>query len=237
MKHPEYIYHYTSIETLALILKFRKIRFNSISNVDDLTESNADDIGKIGNLLLLSCWTSNSAENIAFWSMYGKKGAGVRIKMRPTLFSADIFQQSENYRSPNKNRDILWPINFLFPVKYTDAVKRTVIGFEGAGFDIADLGKSKNKIWEFQEEWRFILYQFPGNNSIKRIIDFKTVEGISFLHEFYDIDILDDEFKRMEILLGPSTTKSEKIITESLLNEFNPSVKLEISDLKNKIRL
>jgi hypothetical protein len=237
MENPEYIYHYTSVETLALILKYRKIRFNSISNVDDLSESNADDIGQIGSLLLLSCWTSEKDENIAFWNMYGKKGSGVRIKMRPTLFSTDIFEKSDNYRSPSSNMDILWPINFLFPVRYTEQVKRTVIGFEDKGFDIAELGKFKEKIWAFQNEWRFIIYQFPGKNSIKHIIDLKTIDGLSFKFKHYDMCIKDEEFYNMEILLGPSTSESEKIIVESLLNIYNPNAKLKISALKDKVKL
>lgn len=237
MENLEHIYHYTSIETLALILKDRKIRFNSISNVDDLSESNADDIGQIGSLLLLSCWTSEKNENIAFWSMYGKKGSGVRIKMRPTLFSTDIFEESDNYRSPSLSRDILWPINFLFPVTYTEQVKRTVIGFEGQGFDISELGKFKDKIWAFQNEWRFIIYQFPGKNSLRHIIDLKTIDGISFKYKYYDMSITDEEFYNMEILLGPSTSESEKVIVESLLKVYNPNAKLKISALKNIVKL
>ncbi len=34
-KYPDYLYHYTSIENLALILKNKTIRFNSLINVDD----------------------------------------------------------------------------------------------------------------------------------------------------------------------------------------------------------
>ncbi len=33
------VYHYTSIETLALILKNKSIRFNRLDCVDDLEES------------------------------------------------------------------------------------------------------------------------------------------------------------------------------------------------------
>ena len=33
------IYHYTTIETLALILKHRTIRFNRLDQVDDMEES------------------------------------------------------------------------------------------------------------------------------------------------------------------------------------------------------
>lgn len=33
------IYHYTSIETLALILKYKTIRFNRLDQVDDYEEA------------------------------------------------------------------------------------------------------------------------------------------------------------------------------------------------------
>ena len=36
MENVEYLYHYTNIETLALILKNRTIRFNSLDRMDDL---------------------------------------------------------------------------------------------------------------------------------------------------------------------------------------------------------
>ena len=32
----EYLYHYTNIETLLLILKNKTLAFNSLQNVDDL---------------------------------------------------------------------------------------------------------------------------------------------------------------------------------------------------------
>ena len=35
MKMNEYLYHYTSIETLALILKNRTIKFNNLMNVNE----------------------------------------------------------------------------------------------------------------------------------------------------------------------------------------------------------
>ena len=43
----EYLYHYTSIETLLLILKNKTLAFNSLINVDDLEECESKDIKKI----------------------------------------------------------------------------------------------------------------------------------------------------------------------------------------------
>ena len=39
MEEIEYLYHYTSIEILALILKNRTIRLNPLDKMDDLQEN------------------------------------------------------------------------------------------------------------------------------------------------------------------------------------------------------
>lgn len=41
-----YLYHYTSLETLALILKNKTLCFNSLLNVDDVEEAQSKDMGK-----------------------------------------------------------------------------------------------------------------------------------------------------------------------------------------------
>ena len=45
----EYLYHYTNIESLALILKNQTIRFNSLDRMDDLQEKESADIKNIGH--------------------------------------------------------------------------------------------------------------------------------------------------------------------------------------------
>ena len=44
----DYLYHYTSIETLALILKNNTLCFNNLLNVDDSEEAETFDMGKFG---------------------------------------------------------------------------------------------------------------------------------------------------------------------------------------------
>lgn len=44
MDNNEYLYHYTNIETLALILRNQTIRFNSLDKMDDLQEQQTADI-------------------------------------------------------------------------------------------------------------------------------------------------------------------------------------------------
>lgn len=81
MSKPDFLYHYTSIESLAMILKNRTIRFNKLSKTDDLEESMTGDLNNIGRFIYVSCWTNNSAESIPLWHIYSEKLSGVRIKL------------------------------------------------------------------------------------------------------------------------------------------------------------
>ena len=82
------LYHYTSIENLALILKNRTIRFTRLDCVDDVEESTVyEDMVPMGKYTFVSCWTDNEEESIPLWNLYTPGMKGVRIKMK----SSDIF--------------------------------------------------------------------------------------------------------------------------------------------------
>ena len=81
MENIEYLYHYTSIETLALILKNRTIRFNSLDKMDDLQEQKTADLQNIGQFCYISSWTDDDTESIPMWNMYASLNLGVRIKI------------------------------------------------------------------------------------------------------------------------------------------------------------
>ena len=83
---PQYLYHYTSVETLALILQNRTIRFNSLDRMDDLQEKETKDIKNIGQFIYVSAWTSEEKESIPMWNMYSSLDAGVRIRLRTNPF-------------------------------------------------------------------------------------------------------------------------------------------------------
>ena len=82
------IYHYTSIETLALILKNKTIRFNRLdNNLDDLLEGEITSKGiKLGNYGFVSCWTEEKTESIPLWKLYTNNGIGVRIGLEWDMF-------------------------------------------------------------------------------------------------------------------------------------------------------
>ncbi len=78
---PQELYHYTSIQTLALILKYQTIRLNRLDLVDDLEEAQTSDYGTLGRFCFVSCWTDNAEESIPLWKMYSNDMQGVRIKL------------------------------------------------------------------------------------------------------------------------------------------------------------
>lgn len=82
------IYHYTTIDILALILRNKTIRFNRLDNgLDDLQEGNSSSCGvRLGNYGFVSCWTENKEESIPLWKMYTDNGLGVRIALEKDMF-------------------------------------------------------------------------------------------------------------------------------------------------------
>jgi hypothetical protein len=83
------LYHYTSVETLSLILKNRTIRFNNLCNVDDPTEEQSEDIQNFGGFVFVSCWTDTNVESIPMWRMYAERHSsvgGVRLKLPVSPF-------------------------------------------------------------------------------------------------------------------------------------------------------
>ncbi|MBT2688378.1 hypothetical protein J7I93_09305 [Bacillus sp. ISL-47] len=81
MEELSYLYHYTSIETLALILKNKTIRFSSLSRVDDIEERRTEDYGDLGRFCFVSCWTNETEESIPLWNLYTPNMTGVRIRV------------------------------------------------------------------------------------------------------------------------------------------------------------
>lgn len=181
------IYHYTNIETLALILKNRTIRFNRLDHVDDLEEGRVECSGiKLGQYIFVSCWTEDWEESIPLWRMYTEKGTGVRISLPKEMFKTYAYNDGDiisgvtmegNVRtlmSPKmfgmKNIFILPCFNegvFYRKVQYVQNVKEAMkdavkINTDGSiNFRLSKWGAFKNSRWKFQNESRFVLTIYP----------------------------------------------------------------------------
>lgn len=193
MENIEYLYHYTSIEVLALILKHRTIRFNSLDKMDDLQEQETADLKNIGQFCYISSWTDEEAESIPMWNIYASLNLGVRIRLCKNPFrvydnTADTFSMAVKGNitdnSNGKGQQTIIPLsemfskgffsvqamanNLLFKVEYTNDKEKLyprLLKEEDKSFSIAlgELGKYKNLHWEFQKEWRYILNILPLN--------------------------------------------------------------------------
>ena len=91
----EYLYHYTSLETLALILSNKTICFNNLLNVDDIEEAETQDMGNFGRFLYVSCWTDDEKESIPLWNLYTPNMHGVRIKLPKFPFKKYSYKKGE----------------------------------------------------------------------------------------------------------------------------------------------
>ena len=86
MDTPKYLYHYTSVESLALILENSTIRLNSLDRMDDLQEKETKDLKGLGSFCYVSSWTDDHSEQIPMWKMYTDLKAGVRIRLKTLPF-------------------------------------------------------------------------------------------------------------------------------------------------------
>ncbi len=90
------IYHYTNLESLALILKNQTIRFNRLDKVDDLEEGNTESLGvKFCRYIFVSCWTETTEESIPLWKMYGGDKGGIRIALEQEMFKEYLISNLE----------------------------------------------------------------------------------------------------------------------------------------------
>lgn len=92
MRH---LYHYTSLDTLALILKNRTLCFNNLVNVDDMEEARSEDMGEFGKFVYVSCWTADSEESIPLWNLYTPDMHGVRIRLPEYPFETHHYKKGE----------------------------------------------------------------------------------------------------------------------------------------------
>lgn len=253
---PEYLYHYTTVETLALILNSKKMRFNSLINVDDLEESKTKNLKECGKYCYVSCFTSDEKESIPVWNMYSNKGSGVRLKLAANPFEPNSF---ENEEATNNNEKILGRacmvvekiddnLRFssisnkisLVEVSYTedkDKLMPTVMLDDTIMLDynlIKYLGIYKRTCWQFQNEWRYIKYITPGN-----------IQGIECNKDVYssyiDIKLKDDALKNLEVTLGYNVSAGNRLIVYKIVDSYNNEnenchIVIKDSELKDKIR-
>lgn len=182
---PPRLYHYTSVDTFALILKNRTIRFNRLDKVNDAEEAMAEDLPRANTTQFVSCWTTSSAESIPLWNMYTGM-TGVRICVPVDMFKGrpnpEVFDHgglmtflNEHYSIDRIRRNTGEPFfgvgskllfgpnpvfysdckDYLCPSVLFDAGDPYKENIKHVGLNTIDLGCVKGTAWAFEKEWRF----------------------------------------------------------------------------------
>lgn len=259
------IYHYTTIETLALIIKSRAIRFNRLDCVDDLEESlygSGNMNIKLSQYEFVSCWTKDKEENLALWKMY-TNNKGVRICMDDDfLVTHDVTPKFKSFLSSAiQIGDDYFVSSFmneakLFDVIYTNDYKEKInalITKEGNNIqiDTGHLGLYKSERWKFQNESRFKIIVMPKNNKFVNVSDKASDFDILFNMmsslvpsmssqspikiKHIDVGIKEEKLNEIEVMMGPETTDAERFIVEMLLSIMENS-SIKDSYFKGKIK-
>lgn len=267
----EFLYHYTTISNLALILKNRTLRLNSLNHMDDLQEAKSKDIQNFGEFIYVSSWTDKEDEIIPMWKMYTKPQLGVRISLPKNPFQI-IDNSTNDFRDPTENEirvsqdratKGIFPIirmedmlekqcvianmglgRQLQKVEYSMDMKKLEpqildIDMQSAIFKAAlgKLGCVKNKYWEFQQEWRYIIRVIPlsvANSFQNYDLEMRRFQKSIILGQaeqpfpYIDLHLSVRALEQMEIILAPDITEGNRIIVESLIEKYNPKAKAKI---------
>lgn len=253
MSNPKQLYHFTTINNLALILTSQSLNFGRLDKVNDKFEGSSSDFGSFAQYIFISCWTETSQENLALWNMYTPKMRGVRIEIPLPIFEYykindkfdSIISQDETLNR-EKGIFILPHLTPLYKINYTDDEKELsppilVNTPDYSGFHLKKIGTCKKTIWHIENEWRFRLNIIPiekNTNSdnplsgFSDLIDAKIPPSINgFLVKIQEVS-----FKQMKIRLGPKLEAGDYEIIKALINQYNPTATIEHSSLANEIR-
>ena len=244
------LYHYTSIETLALILKNGTIEEAGYTS----------DGMQLGKYMFVSCWTKSSEENIALWSMYADKGKGIRIELDEDMFREYKAQDTQYVKVAKQEENILIPLSeiirddcmFFIPTKNNKYLfQRDIIYVDHPNEKVKDAFTRNNDgyninfslitYWKFQEETRFSLVAIPcdKNTSINGSpqIFYNIKKNIELPFKEYYLKLKPEVLDNIMVRLGPSCTDADNIIIEALLNEYTSNGKAVKSKLDGAIKM
>ncbi len=235
-----YLYQYTSLETLALILDTKMIKFTKLNLLDDplekyvglLTFSSSGPIIKrtnLGAFCFVSCWTRNVEESIAMWDMYGDRKKGVRIGLPCNMMDSeyDIYQKS------NKGKlfafpKTYYPIPELVKVDYS-RINDPLVNDGRTKILFNNLGKYKMPDWSFQEEYRFRLFATNDRDStgnkyftadqIRNGFQVGLNQPISKNQIFFKLNI--DALSKITLTVGPNMPSGAHILFNILMDKYS----------------
>jgi hypothetical protein len=250
---PRYLHHYTSIETLALILSNKAIRFNRLDKVNDPREALSKEYSSAQTLVFASCWTYGD-ESIPHWEMYARR-SGIRLSMPALMFKGrhnnhkvttdDRFYElgvSHGGDAPpvieRRGKDFVsFHVSNVYgptKIRYVDDAELVTANFHparlNARYDLRTLGVQKHAGWEFEKEVRFRVLATFGYS-----FDSEGMTDLLLPHSFIDTPVITPHIdlaldgaaiNEAEILLGPHVSAEQRKVVEDLCARYAPSAEI-----------
>ena len=217
----QYLYHYTTVESLLFILINRVLKFNKVDNFNDLSESIRNEYVKF----FASCLTYSKEESIPLWHIYANKENGIRIGFpNINIFGEDFYFYNDD---ENKNIIKLSEIGGILygQVEYNDelASKSPSQGSDAIRLtNVYTMACQKREVWSYEKELRYFI-----------VDDAKLIKDAKYLY----ISLNDEFFNKMEIIFNPFMADYKKvIIKEAVRNLGYDKIKIDDSKLKDTIR-
>jgi hypothetical protein len=275
----ELIHHYTDINTFSLILNYKTIRFNRLDRVDDITEEESFKVLKLAKFFFVSCWTYDQNESIPQWNMYTKDMAGVRISFPKKFFNYLPLKVPSKYKAEQNGQIIsVIPFEKMFTDSYmilpnffdekhfarkveyyedyekrkNDSINIEIDSkgsFNGQIHDPTGIAAMKSPDWQFQKEFRFVLFIFPSiplppngpfskefSSKMPDFIAQKLYRGEGPAIEYFDVDINPEVLDHIIVTTGPLCTNGDYLIVESLLEKYTKRGTIKKSKFEGTIR-
>lgn len=242
----EFLYHYTTLDKLALILRNRTIRLSPLDKMDDLQENMTSDVKNFGRIFFASSWTEEATESIPMWKMYASMESGVRIGLPKNPFKRypeqadDVLIPLEELRQKGIYTTAYDKLSILVKMDYNNDInllEPKILGEDGESIVFSTFGKYKSKFWEFQKEWRYLLWFIKpnawnnGNNFFEEVL----AGNVTLPINYFDLKIDDGCFNKMEVLISPKMSDGNRILLDTLINRYNPTALLKESVLRGKM--
>lgn len=250
------VYHYTSIETLALILQNKTLRFNNAKFVDDPTEAITKDYGSMQDYVFISCWSNEAIESIPLWKIYGNNCHGVRLESDTKYIHFEGEETSVNGINKvveNLKKEVeydyfinVWQLdkpsfNHYFETNYSDKERifkkdTSTPTQKSWEYQVNAVFNTKATCWAFEKEIRFILLgcslePSKAKNNWQLVFN-NITEKKHIDSSFVDLLLFDDFFNNLTITTGPLQSEAEKIIVQSLVQKYNSNIKVLESNLQ-----
>jgi len=223
------LYHYTSINVLALMLKHNTLRFTRLDKFEDYWEgySLKEDL-IYSKDMYASCWTDNGDETIAYWKMYTEGMRGVRISFNKKRLISSLRTIGVQEGVMPKGGSLMDPKRVIYTEKipdsaYLDKEERYENIVSNRRYE--NYGLYKKVCWEVESEWRFRISFIPDaviyhKDQHDYMETRKEATRNMVCQEFIDLNLTDEAWQDVAIMTGPRCTDSDEVIVRSLLKTY-----------------